>query len=289
VVTTQSPRREGRYLLTIQQIFEGGTGMPGKRKQEWSELSHQFAVGIVLLAALLLTILIVWTDKGEATERERASQQQGLRASKIIDAVVKNDRGEEVGEVDDLIMSRNGKVKKVILSVGGFLKIGEKLVAVPLRSLQITERGDILYNITKEEIEKHPRFNYKEELPYEDYYSSYRNPSPPFQMGTYGGRYSPWEWAYFPSRLSVSAILNRTVLNNKGEELGDIDDLMINREGRIEEVILAVGGFKFMEMGEKLVALPFKPLKITDLGILYNITVQQLKNLPEFSYERRRP
>jgi sporulation protein YlmC with PRC-barrel domain len=263
--------------------------MPGKRKQEWSELSHQFAVGIVFLAALLLTILIVWTDKGEATERERASQQQGLRASKIIDAVVKNDRGEEVGEVDDLIMSRNGKVKKVILSVGGFLKIGEKLVAVPLRSLQITERGDILYNITKEEIEKHPRFNYKEELPYEDYYSSYRNPSPPFQMGTYGGRYSPWEWAYFPSRLSVSAILNRTVLNNKGEELGDIDDLMINREGRIEEVILAVGGFKFMEMGEKLVALPFKPLKITDLGILYNIAVQQLKNLPEFSYERRRP
>jgi sporulation protein YlmC with PRC-barrel domain len=111
--------------------------MPGKRKQGWSELSYKFTVGIVFLAALLLPILIACTDKGEATEREMANQQQGLRATKIIDAVVKNDRGEEVGEVDDLIMSRNGKVKKVILSVGGFLKIGEKLVAVPFRDCQV--------------------------------------------------------------------------------------------------------------------------------------------------------
>ncbi len=261
--------------------------MTGKRKQQLSELGRRFLVAIAFLAALLLPIFIVHTERGEATEPQVVSQQQGLRATKIIDVVVKNDRGDEVGEVDDLIMSRNGKVKKVILSVGGFLKIGEKLVAVPFRALRITERGDILYNITKEQLEKHPSFNYKEELPYEDYYSSYRNPSPPFQMGKYRGKYSPWEWEYFPSRLSVSAILSRTVLNNKGEELGDIDDLIINQEGKVEKIILAVGGFKFMGMGEKLVALPFKPLKITDLGIIYNITAQQLNNLPEFSYGKK--
>jgi sporulation protein YlmC with PRC-barrel domain len=261
--------------------------MGRKRIRESSELSHKFIVGMLFLAALLLPILVVYTEKSEATEQQMASPQQGWRATKIIDTVVKNDGGDEVGEVDDLIMSRNGKVKKVILSVGGFLKIGEKLVAVPFRSLQITEKGDILYNITKEQLEKHPSFNYKEELPYEDYYSSYRNPSPPFQMGKYRGKYSPWEWEYFPSRLSVSAILSRTVLNNNGEELGDIDDLIIDQEGKVEKIILAVGGFKFMGIGEKLVALPFKPLKITDLGIICNITAQQLNNLPEFGYGKK--
>jgi sporulation protein YlmC with PRC-barrel domain len=258
--------------------------MSGKRKQQLSELGLRFLVAMAFLAALLL---IVRTEEGVAIDQQTVSQQQGLRATKIIDAVVKNDRRDEVGEVDDLIISRNGKVKKVILSVGGFLKIGEKLVAVLFRSLQITEKGDILYNITKEQLEKHPSFNYKEELPYEDYYSSYRNPSPPFQMGKYRGKYSPWEWEYFPSRLSVSAILSRTVLNNNGEELGDIDDLIIDQEGKVEKIILAVGGFKFMGMGEKLVALPFKPLKITDLGIICNITAQHLNNLPEFSYGKK--
>jgi sporulation protein YlmC with PRC-barrel domain len=211
-----------------------------------------------------------------------------LQATKIIDAVVKNDRGDEVGEVDDLIISRNGKVKKVILSVGGFLKIGEKLVAVPFRSLEVNDRGDIVYNITKEQLDRHPKFNYREGLPYEDYYYSYRNPAALAPKGKSGGKYAPWECEYFPIRLRVSATFNRTVLNDKGEELGDIDELIINQEGKVENIILAVGGFKFMGMGEKLVALPFKPLKITNLGIIYNIITQQLNHLPEFSLGKSR-
>jgi sporulation protein YlmC with PRC-barrel domain len=78
------------------------------------------------------------------------------RASRIIDHPVKNDRGEELGEVDDLIIRRNGRIKKVILSVGAFLGIGDRLVAVSFSSLKIDERGNILYCITKEQLEKHP-------------------------------------------------------------------------------------------------------------------------------------
>jgi len=47
-------------------------------------------------------------------------------------------------------------------------------------------------------------------------------------------------------------------------------------------------GSGLMGMGEKLVALPFKPLKIIDLGIIYNIATQQLNNLPEFSLGKSR-
>lgn len=261
--------------------------MDRKRKHEWSELLRQLIAGMLLLAALLLPILVAYTEKSEATEQQMAGPRQGLQATKIIDAVVKNDRGNEIGEVDDLIMSRNGNIKKVILSVGGFLKIGEKLVAVLFRSLKVNDKGSIIYNITKEQLERHPKFTYKEELFYEDYYSSYRYPSAPAPGASIQREYAPWEWEYFPVRLQVSAVLDRTVIDNRGEELGDIDDLIINQQGKVEKIVLAVGGFKFMEIGEKLVALPFRPLKITDIGIVYNITAQQLDELPQFSYGKK--
>jgi len=37
----------------------------------------------------------------------------------------------------------------------------------------------------------------------------------------------------------------------------------------------------------ELLAMPFKPLKITDLGIAYDVTKQELKNSPAFSYEKK--
>jgi sporulation protein YlmC with PRC-barrel domain len=234
-----------------------------------------------------------------------AAERQGpFRASHIIDHLVKNDRGEGLGEVDDLIMSRNGKIKKVILSVGGFLGIGDRLVAVQYRSLRIDEKGDTIYNVTKEQLEKHPIFDYRKEGLFEYYYSPpppygalglppphggvlppYGRPYAPFPRGRYRGEFGPWEWEYFPERLRIDAILNRAVLNDTGEEVGEVDDLLINREGKVKQIILRVGGF--LGIDEKLVALPFVPLKMTDMGIVYNVTKQELKNQRAFSYEKK--
>jgi hypothetical protein len=40
-------------------------------------------------------------------------------------------------------------------------------------------------------------------------------------------------------------------------------------------------------MEEKLLALPFKPLKVNGAGIVYNVTEQQLKERPGFHYEKK--
>lgn len=50
---------------------------------------------------------------------------------------------EDIGEVDDVILSRDGKVKAVILGVGGFIGVGEKDVAVDMKNLKLVrEEGD---------------------------------------------------------------------------------------------------------------------------------------------------
>ena len=84
----------------------------------------------------------------------------GYRTSKLVGATVKNSANETIGTVDDLLVSRNDKVLYAILSVGGFLGIGSKLVAVPYTSLQIEQKNLVLPNANKDHLKALPEFKY---------------------------------------------------------------------------------------------------------------------------------
>ncbi len=243
--------------------------------------------------------------RGSKPENPSQANQSGpplIRASEMIDQTVYNEQGEEIGDLDDFIMSRNGKIKKVILSVGEFLQAEQKRIAVPFKSLKIDERGRIFYNATKEQLNHEPSFSYWTEglqgRPFDPFppYGvgwGYQAPSPAFggkSVSFPQGRkcpdeFRPWEWEYSPKRLRVSALLDEGILNNKGEEVADLDDLMINPEGEVKQIVLDAGGFS--GMAEKLVAVPYRPLKVTDLGIIYNITKEQIEKSRAFSDEKR--
>jgi putative membrane protein len=68
-----------------------------------------------------------------------------------------------VGEVSDLLLDKNGQVKAVILSVGGFLGLGGKYVSVPFNALQVTEKNGKRYLVmdtTKEALRSAPGYRY---------------------------------------------------------------------------------------------------------------------------------
>ncbi len=58
------------------------------------------------------------------------------RASDLIGQSVYNRANERVGEVNELVLDRDGKVAAAIIGVGGFLGIGERNVAVNFSSMQ---------------------------------------------------------------------------------------------------------------------------------------------------------
>ena len=60
------------------------------------------------------------------------------RASKLIGTTMTNVLGESVGRVEDVVIDGDGKVVAVLVSVGGFLGLGETSVAIGLRHLVIT-------------------------------------------------------------------------------------------------------------------------------------------------------
>jgi sporulation protein YlmC with PRC-barrel domain len=59
-----------------------------------------------------------------------------VRASKVIGSSVYNEKNEKVGAIDDIILGKDNKPAQVVVSVGGFLGLGSKLVAVPYEKLQ---------------------------------------------------------------------------------------------------------------------------------------------------------
>lgn len=84
----------------------------------------------------------------------------GKRASKLIGEDVVNESNETVGSIDDLILTQDNRIQAIV-SVGGFLGMGERLVAVPMDQLQIRDDRFVMRNATKESLERQPEFKYQ--------------------------------------------------------------------------------------------------------------------------------
>ena len=86
-----------------------------------------------------------------------------FRASEFIGETVYNGKGDKIGTVDDLILHKDEKVLYAVISVGGVLGIGDKLVAVPYSDLKVGTKeveGLVVYDITKENLKTQPEFHY---------------------------------------------------------------------------------------------------------------------------------
>jgi len=65
------------------------------------------------------------------------SQPDQMRASKLIGTKIVNNANETVGDISELILDKDGKVAAVVVSVGGFLGIGAREVALDYKSFTI--------------------------------------------------------------------------------------------------------------------------------------------------------
>lgn len=84
----------------------------------------------------------------------------GYRASKVRGASVVNETGERIGTIDDVIITQDGKESYAVLAVGGFLGLGDHLVAVPYSQLTMQENRIILRGATKDALKQLPQFKY---------------------------------------------------------------------------------------------------------------------------------
>lgn len=97
-------------------------------------------------SALLVTVAFAQnptttTDKAPnaaATTTTANSASGDWRGSKMVGLKVYNEANESVGSINDLLVDKSGNIKLVVLGVGGFLGMGEHLVAVPFDKVKFS-------------------------------------------------------------------------------------------------------------------------------------------------------
>lgn len=86
--------------------------------------------------------------------------ENGYRAGKVIGATVYNAQNQQVGTVSDIVLDQNNTATLVVVSVGGVLGVGGKLVALPYGDLQRGDGKVIIANADKKTLMDMPSFTY---------------------------------------------------------------------------------------------------------------------------------
>ncbi|MEX2578173.1 MAG: PRC-barrel domain-containing protein [Verrucomicrobiales bacterium] len=78
----------------------------------------------------------------EGTEEQFVAYDGMIDSAELGAATVYNKQDEDLGNIDRLVLNADGQVEFAVVSVGGFLGIGDRLVAVPWSSFEIMEEVD---------------------------------------------------------------------------------------------------------------------------------------------------
>lgn len=124
---------------------------------------------ILALTGMLLTGTTVMAadEKAPATAVQgqlmKSVPNDALPISEYYKAAVYDAKDAKIGDVEDVLLDKSGKIDAVILGVGGFLGIGEKDVAVPFNAIRVTEKNGKRYLVmdtTKEALQSAPSYTY---------------------------------------------------------------------------------------------------------------------------------
>jgi sporulation protein YlmC with PRC-barrel domain len=102
------------------------------------------------------------TTTGQTQTREKTAMEQADRVSKIIGKKVVSQKGEDLGKIEDLMLSKEACVDYIILAPGGLLGTGDRLIPIPWKALKTGAQADtIIIDMDKSQLEKAPSFESK--------------------------------------------------------------------------------------------------------------------------------
>lgn len=234
---------------------------------------------------------------------------------KLIGRNIKNADGETIGEIKSIYLTKDGRVDSVMVSVGGFLGVGDREVRIAWSDLQITDNGEkVTVNMTKDQLKAKPEYRYRNEAwrgqvftdngpwtarpgdarPANDQLAQTTRPAdrtaPPNDRPNMAATTSTGDFNA-AGEMSGNALIGATVRNDKRESVGKVEDVYVDNNGAVKTVVVSVGGF--LGVGSKDVAVKWSDLKVSrddkSLVITTTSTMDSLKAMPDYKYERRQP
>jgi sporulation protein YlmC with PRC-barrel domain len=237
------------------------------------------------LPAVTLTLLSLCV---EATALAQGTAQQGvatappgptlevIRARRLIDKDVRNQAGEILGEVEDVMVdTANGRIAYVALDAGPLGPI----FAIPWKALGVAaDNTSATLNMAKDRLQKAPAFR-------REHWPDTVEPDWLASVYSYYG-YPPYpgmtEITVKNMRLArATTLVGLTARDRQRQELGEIQDFTIDiREGHIAYVILATGGI--LGGGEQAHAVPWTAMEVRPVErvVVLNVDKKKLEYAP---------
>ncbi|RMH49360.1 MAG: PRC-barrel domain containing protein [Alphaproteobacteria bacterium] len=188
----------------------------------------------------------------------------------------------DVGEVREIYLSRDGRVQAVVLDIGGFLGMGERQLAVDISALRFVADAStpddptdfhILLAATPAMLKAAPLFDPETR--------QVRDPL----AGT--GLMRPGYVTLAHDEITADDLTGVEVFDVADESIGEVSQLILTTDGKLEKAVIDVGGF--LGIGEKPVALPIDKIHILrrqdgdELRVYVDMTREALETLPAWS------
>ena len=191
------------------------------------------------------------TDKSAAQTSPATKAFYHMRASQLIGTNVENAQGENLGEIKDLIIDvNNERVFYAVLEFGGFLGMGEKLFAYPMRTFKHTGNNmdKLVLNVDKEKLKAAPGFardTWPDWMTYGD------------EVDRYYGETVKLKEMPDQKLRRASELIGKDVNDRAGKDMGEIDDIIVNMSnGKIQSAVLEFD--QSWNLNDKLIPMPMR-------------------------------
>ncbi len=266
------------------------------------------------------------TAQNLRSDEMRANENLRWESSPIFAG--ERDAWEDVGSIADVVISKDGEVRGVLIDVGGFLGLGARTVMVDIEQLYFVaddttgtdtvegvEDFSVVATMTEEQLEALPEWD--ENRLSEGFQTrttvdnaSMTRPTGAAtdltaQTGTnqvqteqvqtdtavpadrMGAAEAPEGYAQMnPEDRTAERLIGANAYGMQGEDIGNVDDLVLDAEGAATHVIMDVGGF--LGMGEHTVAIEIEQVDILwndqdgDVMVQVPMTEDQLREMPAY-------
>jgi len=220
-------------------------------------------VGWLVLALPAGVVLQAQTPQHDESRpmQQTAMVNPGLeKANELIGAKVVNDKQERLGTVEDIVLTPDRTaVSYVVLSHGGVWGLGGKLFAVPWSQFEVGARDKVMVlgHVSSADLENAPGFD-KNNWPA----MASENWLGRAAAGNVPGNAEPMAAKADMKHRRLSELVGLTVKNDQGEELGELENIVIDTaKDRVAYAILSMRT-GFLGINKELVAVPWSSLDI---------------------------
>jgi len=229
---------------------------------------------------------MTWLANGEATD---------VYASDLIGATLYAAEGdrttiearkdwESVGSVNDVLLSRDGKVRAVLVDVGTFLGMGGKTVATPVEALRYVSDGEaagdyfLVISASRDTLTAAPEYVRPDLTAVET--TAARGDASESVFAHDGYTRAPND------ALTVDELKSASIYDRDDNAIGSVSELLVGADGKITDAVIDVGGF--LGMGARPVSMKFDDLTVLrkdggdDVRLYADATKEQLKAMPRY-------